>query len=147
MSGLLQEGNGIRMVFDTMVLAYGLLGVEDFREESLKAIEKAPAITVPELIRSELLNAVWQWVRSGRADPEAGRAVIEDAERLYTNIVPVSKLWPEAFGLALEHNHSPFDTLFIAAARLEKTKLLTYDAKLHELFPDDCIGVVEFIKL
>lgn len=145
MSGLLPDGNGIRMVFDTMVLAYALLGVEDFREESLKAIEKAPAITVPELIRSELLNAVWQWVRSGHADPEVGRAVIEDAERLYTNVLPVTKLWPEAFGLALEHNHSPYDTLFIAAARQEKTKLLTYDMRLHQLFPKECMRITDFI--
>jgi len=46
-----------------------------------------------------------------------------------------------ALELAFASGHSPYDTLFVAAAKLRRTKVLTYDEKLLALFPDDTIRV------
>jgi predicted nucleic acid-binding protein len=51
------------MVIDTMVLAYAMLGVPEFREESLAILEAATEIHVPDSFRAELVNVVWQWVQ------------------------------------------------------------------------------------
>lgn len=36
------------MVIDTMVFVYALLGVEDFRDDATKILERADTITVPD---------------------------------------------------------------------------------------------------
>lgn len=133
------------MIIDTMVMAYALLGVEDLGPESLAALRAADELVAPASVEGELLNVVWQWGRE-RVSPVLAASVYEDAARLWTELVPVAALWPTALALALEHNHSPYDTLFVAAARRKKTRVLTYDRKLLRLFPDDTISVGAFLE-
>jgi predicted nucleic acid-binding protein len=137
------------MIIDTMVMAYALLGVSEFKEESLAALHKARSLQAPASVMVELLNVVWRYGRQG-ADvhrPAMRRAadVYADAARLWTRLIPVEELWPEALSLAFAHGHSPYDTLFIAAARLRGSRAITYDRKLLTLFPDDTIRVRDFL--
>ena len=50
------------VVFDSMVVAYALLGVTEFRDEATQALEIAEEIWVPDSFRAELVNIFWQWV-------------------------------------------------------------------------------------
>jgi len=128
------------MVVDTMVMAYALFGVPDFGLESAKALRKADELLAPASVEAELLNVVWQWGR-GRVSQETAKAVFENSTRLWTELIPVAAIWPMALELAFVTDHSPYDTLFVAAAKLRRTKVLTYDEKLLSLFPGDTMRV------
>lgn len=124
------------MIIDTMVMAYAMLGVPKFGEAAAAALESVDAIIAPASVEGELLNVVWQWGRRS-GNPVLASEAYFNASRLWTELITVESLWPMALELALAHDHSPYDTLFIAAARIRKTKVLTYDKKLIALFPND----------
>jgi len=129
-----------------MVIAYALLGVPEFGEESLAALRKADTLHAPASVQAELLHAVWRYGKQGLF-PKRAAEVYEDASRLWTKLIPVEHLWPEALSLAFSCGHSPYDTLFIAAARLCRAPVITYDQKLLRLFPKDTIKVSDFLCL
>ncbi len=130
------------MIIDTMVMAYAMLGVPEFGEESFTALQAADEIVAPSSVEAELLNVVWQWGIQGN-QPRIAGAAYSNASRLWTELVPVETLWPLALKLALSSKHSPYDTLFVAAARFRRTRVVTYDTKLLKLFPDDTVRVEE----
>ena len=132
------------MIVDTMVMAYAMLGVPEFGEESAAALEAMDEIIAPASIEAELLNVVWQWGRRG--NPDIATAAYYNASRLWTELIPVETLWPIALELALSCEHSPYDTLFVAAAKLKRTKVITYDKKLLRLFPNDTITAADANK-
>lgn len=134
------------MIVDTMVLAYALLGVSSHRKESLDCLRKVDRILVPDSVRAELLHVSYKWVLSGDVVPTGVAQAYEDAEAVYTEVIPVSCLWREALALAFERNHSPYDTLFVAAARQNGCKVLTYDKLLTRLFPEDTITPRSFLR-
>jgi predicted nucleic acid-binding protein len=126
------------MIIDTMVMAYAMLGVPEFGEESLAALQAVDEIVAPASVEAELLNVVWQWGLRGD-NPQTVAAAYSNASRLWTELIPVETLWPLALELALSSKHSPYDTLFVAAARLRRTRVVTYDKKLLALFPNDAV--------
>jgi Predicted nucleic acid-binding protein, contains PIN domain len=128
------------MIVDTMVMAYAMLGVPEFGEESANALAAMEEIAAPASVEAELLNVVWQWGRH-KGTPEVAASAYFTASRLWTELIAVDLLWPEALELALSAGHSPYDTLFVAAARLRKTLVVTYDKKLLEHFPEDTTTV------
>lgn len=134
------------MIIDTMVMVYALLGVPEYGKESIAALRKADAMYAPASIQAELLNVVWQYSKQGVTAKRAAE-VYDDASRLWTKLIPVEYLWPEALSLAFSSRHSPYDTLFVAAARLHSTLVITYDQKMLTLFPNDTITVSNFLKL
>jgi predicted nucleic acid-binding protein len=127
-----------------MVAAYALLGIPGFGDESLEALHKADVLHAPASIEAELLNVVWQYGKRGIPLQRAAE-IIEDASRLWTKLIPVERLWPEALSLAFAYDHSPYDTLFVAAARLDRTLVITYDQKLLTLFSKDTVKVCDFL--
>jgi predicted nucleic acid-binding protein len=133
------------MVIDTMVFAYALLGVPEFREESLAVLDVSPDILVPDSFRAELVNVVWLWVREKSLPLQVGIVVLRDADALVTQVVSSAALWERALALAVEANHSAYDTLFVALAESADTKLVTYDAKLQKSFPDRVLSPSELL--
>ena len=137
---------GAIVVFDSMVVAYALLGVIEFRDEATQALEVAEEIWVPDSFRAELVNIVWQWVQFRNVSLGTGIEVLWDAEALVTQVFPASALWDQALELAVERKHPAYDTLFIALASAKDTKLVTYDSDLAKKFPEYCTSVPEFLK-
>lgn len=134
------------MIVDTMVLAYALLGVSRYRKESLHALRVADRILVPDSIRAELLNVTHKWIAAGEVVPTEAVAAYEDAETLYTEVISAATLWRDALALSLEKKHSAYDTLFVAAARQNRCRVITYDKPLLRLFPEDTITPSAFLK-
>ena len=124
------------MVIDTMVFAYALLGVEGFREQASEALASADLIEVPDSLRSELVNVVWKWVSTKGLPLDLGLEVLQDAEGLIDRVISTEQLWERALELAVQYNHSAYDTLFIAAAELGETRVVTFDKKLLRTFPE-----------
>ena len=133
------------MVFDTMVLAYALLNVTEFREEAHRAIERAREVVVPDLFHAELVNVVWQWIRARRLDLDAGLDVLQRGEALPTRVMPTHALWERALALSIARNHSAYDTLFVALAIDIGSKVISNDGPLLRRFPEYVMSVPQFL--
>ena len=123
-------------VVDTMVFAYYLLGVEQHREYAAAAFERLDEVWVPDSLRAELVNVVWQWSRKGGVSPDIASSALSDGEALIDYAVSTELLWGRALELALDRNHPAYDTLFVALAERKGLPLLTSDKKLLARFPE-----------
>jgi len=119
-----------------MVFAYALLGVEGFREKALKALESADIIVVPDSLHAELVNVVWKWISMKGVSLDLGLKVLQDVEGLIDQIIPAEHLWERALQLAVHYRYPAYDTLFIAAAELLETRVISFDRKLLQTFPE-----------
>lgn len=119
-----------------MVVAYALIGEAEEHDHAMAALAGLDEILAPDSLRAELVNVLWLWVR--HRGVESGRALesLRDAEALVTEFVSAANLWEPALELAIEQDHSPYDTLFVALAVQRGTKVLTADAALLERFPE-----------
>ncbi len=132
------------MIIDTMVFAYALMGVEGFRDLASEALASADLIEVPDSLRAELVNVVWKWVSIKGIPLDLGLEVLQDAEGLIDRVIPTEQLWERALELAVQYNHSAYDTLFVAAAELGETRVVTFDRKLLRTFPSLTVDAGEF---
>jgi predicted nucleic acid-binding protein len=128
-------------VVDTNVLADALLGVSGVRERAFQLLQEADEVVVPDLFFAELANVVWQYVTRMGLPLARGLEILDDAEALVTRSVPATTLWHRAVELAVEGRHPVYDTLFVALAEAEGTKLVTRDARLRDRFPDLVLGL------
>jgi predicted nucleic acid-binding protein len=128
-----------------MVIAYALLGVTEFRDEAIRAIEAAHEIWVPDSCRAELVNIVWQWVQFRNVTLDSGIEVLWDAETLFTQVVPAPALWDQALELAVEREHPAYDTLFVALAAIRGSQVVTYDSDMIKKFPEYSISVPDYL--
>lgn len=133
------------MVIDTMVFAYALLGVPEFRDDSLAILEATSEVLVPDSFWAELVNVVWQWVQYHDIPLEVGIDVLRDADALVTHATSSALLWEGALVLAVGARHPAYDTLFVALAEFADTQVVTYDTELQYKFPDRVISPTAFL--
>lgn len=133
------------MVVDTMVLAYAILNVPRFRDESMRVLAATEDVWVPESFRAEFANVVWMWVRSGRVSLEDGFAALNRAEALLTEVCPVNHLWEQALALSMSRTHSVYATLFVALAMAKGCRVITYDAEMIARFPKQTMTPSEYL--
>jgi predicted nucleic acid-binding protein len=134
------------MVIDTMIFAYATLAHSSFAADSRRALERAYGrVWVPESVRAELVNVAWLTARAGLASWDDARMALDDAEALFSHVIPTRALWTDAFRLAREHDHSPYDTLFVALARSEMLLVVTTDGPLLKKFPEDTVSLADFV--
>ncbi len=133
------------MVIDTMVFAYALLGVEEFRQDASAILEQADTISAPDSLRVELANVLWQWISHRKVSIETALAVMDDTESLIDRTLSGKILWERALVLSVESNHPAYDTYFIAAAEMENTQVVSFDKKLKAVFPDRVLTTAEFL--
>ena len=133
------------MVVDTMVFAYALLGVEAYREDALAILEQVDTISVPDSLRVEMANVLWQWINHRKVAIETAFQVMDDTESLIGRTLSGKDLWERALMLSVESNHPAYDTYFIAAAELDNTRVVSFDKKLKAVFPDKVLTAAEFL--
>ena len=133
------------MVVDTMVVAYALLGVAQFREESIAALATCSTIHAPDSLRAELVNVVWQWVLHRGVSKGIGLDILRDANALVDQYHRSDGLWERALDLAVRAEHPAYDTLFVALAEQRNSRVLTYDKKLLETFPSIALRPDRFL--
>jgi predicted nucleic acid-binding protein len=126
-----------RVVADTSVLAALLFGPEQQRAEVEALFGRVSQVHAPAFWQAEFLSVLWKVVRSGQLESASALLVLERALHLPVKRRAVFALWKDALELAIEADHSPYDTLFVALARRLGTILVTYDGKLLERFPVD----------
>lgn len=128
-----------------MVLAYPFLPMGELSDESLAVMDRADTIIAPDFALAELTSVVWQWTRHRDLSGEVGHQILTASRELISFLAPSEPLWPRALDLAVEMEHSPYDTLFVALAEKIDTVLVTYDGKLIRTFPERAIRPAELL--
>jgi predicted nucleic acid-binding protein len=126
----------VKAVVDTNVIAYFVLGTEQFADEArlfMAAVEEAWAPAVWEV---ELANVLWMAVRHQvlSLDDAANRLTWADGLRIQA--VPNRTLWQGALVRAYQTKTAVYDTLFVELAVREKLPFATFDAALLKAFPN-----------
>jgi predicted nucleic acid-binding protein len=125
----------VKAVVDTNVVAYVLLGTEQYADEArtfLASVEQAEA---PALWEAELANVLWMATRHKVLTIQEAVNRLRLSDSLGIEAVPNRMLWQSALLRAYQSGVSVYDTLFVELAAREKLPLATFDARLLEAFP------------
>ena len=132
-------------VIDTMLLAYGLLGVTDRREVASRVLARAAPIWCPDSVRAEFGNVVWQWVRQRGILRDHAHVALLGLEHVVGEFASARELLPAALDLACDGAHPVYDTLFVALALQRSVPLVTDDQRLLALFPAVAVSAEAFL--
>jgi predicted nucleic acid-binding protein len=94
--------------------------------EAAKEYVRVP-VTI-ELALKELANALWKKTRRGQFEADAAVRVLREFDRIAFYFDQGNYII-RAFGIAVSHNLTIYDSLFIAAASVEGCELVTSDEK------------------
>ncbi len=99
----------------------------------LDALASASAVIAPALLRIEVANALWKYVRTGVIDAAEARARHAEANLLVQAYIEEGPLFPEALQLAIDHQHPVYDAVYAVVARRQAARLLSFDKRLQSL--------------
>lgn len=125
----------MKVVLDTNVIAYHLLGTPRFAAEAAAILGAAEEILAPALWEAELANVIWIAVRAGVLPAQEAPAKLALAARLGVQSVATRTLWHGALVRSLQSGVAVYDTLFVELADRERLRLATFDRKLIRAFP------------
>jgi predicted nucleic acid-binding protein len=98
-----------------------------------QAVLDAELVLAPELMLTEVSNALWRLQRAGQLQVESLQQCLSRAGALVDHIEPDRHLQVEALALACHFDHPVYDCLYLALARREAAILLTDDQRLQRL--------------
>lgn len=125
------------VVVDTSVVAYYLLGTPSFvaSARSFWRLLKQEPIA-PALWEAEIANVLWMSHRAGvLSGPEVQGGLLR-AAALGVRSVDMRGLWQGALARACLSGVAVYDALFVELAVREKTRLVTCDRRLLDVFPE-----------
>ncbi len=126
----------MRAVVDTNVVAYLLLGTEEFVEESRTFLGSLEEGMAPAVWEAELANVIWMAVRQGVIPLEEGGSRLTAATRLRIRSVSNQSLWHGALVRGVRAGIAAYDALFVELAVRETLPLATFDRRILAAFPD-----------
>ena len=132
-------------VVDTNVIAYQLLGTEEFHAETTAFWARVNTPLAPALWEAEISNVIWMSARQDYIDEIEAVRRLGDAGRLGIRSVSSRSLWHGALVRSTKSDVSPYDTLFVELAARERLPLATYDRRLLERFPEIAVAPSELI--
>ena len=131
MSGKLGAGRvvdtsvAVKWFFDEPLSAAALEILRDARSG-------ANPLVVPDLIYPEFGNAVRKRVVRHGLAPEDGALIVAAFSRLpFRDVLPSRPLLPGAYRLAIEHDCTVYDAVFLAAGSTTRSELVTADEQLY----------------
>lgn len=129
----------MKVVIDTNVVAYLLLGTEAFVEEAKACFNAVSNPSAPAHWEAELTNVVWMAVRSGILPLAEGPARLGLVRRLGIESVNTATLCQGALLRSVTSGIAVYDTLFVELAARAACPLVTFDKALIKAFPDIAI--------
>lgn len=125
----------MKAVVDTNVVAYFLLGTDEFVKEARRFIAALDEAWAPAQWEAELANALWMATRHNvlTLDDAAKRLALANGLGIHT--VPNRTLWQAALVRAHATNVAVYDTLFVELAVREELPLATFDRTVLNAFP------------
>lgn len=99
-------------------------------EFAIRLLGPAHQMTAPDLLPAEFANALWKKVRERTITLAEAVALLPELERQPIALQPGQELLASAFELAVSHNRTVYDSLYVALALRERCQLVTADRKL-----------------
>lgn len=85
---------------------------------------------MPDLLYAEMGNIVWKKCRAGVLESKDGQAVLENFLKLRFSTVSSATLLSHALRLAMTHQRTVYDSLYIALSIREACRFVTADKRL-----------------
>lgn len=126
----------VRLVVDTNLVAYFLLGTPKYIAETRAFWRRGDELIAPTVWEAEIANVVWMAARTGVVSREEASAKLALAARLGVHSVNNRTLWHGALAKALGAGVAVYDTLFVELADREETYVVTFDAQVLRTFPE-----------
>ena len=125
----------MKLVVDTNVIAYHLVGPDDFASEVRELWARVEEPIAPSLWEAELGNVLWMAVSAKIVAAVDAPALLTLAGGLGIHSVGTRTLWQGALLRAVESGVALYDTLFVELAEREGVPLATFDRKLLKTWP------------
>ena len=126
----------MKAVVDTNVVAYFLLGTEEFVAEARTGLEVVSLPLAPGHWEAELTNVLWMAIRTGALPAEEGPVRLGLARRLGIETVATSTLCQAALLRAVTSGVPVHDTLFVELAIRTECPLITFDKAVLRAFSE-----------
>jgi len=101
--------------------------------EALALFNRGEAILAPDLVISEVANALWKKVGRGEMNAAQAKAALAATARGYSALTPASGLAERALDLAMRFKHPAYDCFFLALAEARDATFVTADTRLLAL--------------
>jgi len=88
------------------------------------------SLAAPDLINAEVGNIVWKKQRFQGLGEDDSNAVIEGFRKLTIQFTPTAELLADAFNLAVTHQRTVYDSLYLALSIREACQFVTADERL-----------------
>ena len=125
----------MKAVVDTNVVAYLLLGTEQYADEARMLFAALSEAQAPALWEAELTNVLWMATRHKVLTVEDATNRLTLAGSLGIHSVPNRTLWQAALVRAYQSGIAAYDTLFVELATRRELPLATFDSALLKAFP------------
>jgi predicted nucleic acid-binding protein len=125
----------VKAVVDTNVVAYLMLGTDQFVDEARRFMAALDDAWAPALWEAELANTIWMAVRHRVLPLDEAATRLKLAGGLGIHTVPSRTLWQAALVRAHDAKVPVYDTLFVELAARERVPLATFDGGLLKTFP------------
>jgi predicted nucleic acid-binding protein len=135
----------LKLVIDTNVVAYALLGTPGYVEDCRNLLRSDHVFLAPSLWEAEIANVVWMAARSGVIDRGEAPARLRLATRFRVESVSCRSLWQGALQRALEADVAVYDSLFVELAFRQDLRMVTYDQRLLRAWPRRCRRPAELV--
>ncbi|WP_343897800.1 type II toxin-antitoxin system VapC family toxin [Craurococcus roseus] len=113
------------------------LAVEEPDSAVVRGMVGATPVVAPELVLSEVADALWRKVRVGAIGAAEARVAQANLPGLFARLAPLRTLQDQALDLALRRDHPAYDCFYVALAMREAAPLLTADRRLAQRFGGD----------
>ena len=125
----------MKVVVDTNVIAYYLLGNAEFEPEVRQFWENVRDPIAPAIWEAEIANVIWMSIRAGVLPESGGPAKLHFARRLGIHTIETRALWHGALLRSVQRGVAVYDTLFVELAERERAPLVTFDQRLLKTWP------------
>jgi predicted nucleic acid-binding protein len=99
-------------------------------DRAASLLETRVQLAAPDLLYPEAGNIVWKKVGRGELQPDEGREVIAGLKRVPIAVVPSSVLLEAALEIALAHQRTVYDSLYVSLAVARDCDFVTADDRL-----------------
>lgn len=117
------------LVIDSSVAAKWF--VEEPGSAEAEALLTGDRAVAPDIIVSEVLNAIWKNIRMGRLAPAQMKLAAAALPRRLSEVFPSHAIAEGACEIAVSLDHPIYDCFYLALAEREGCRLVTADERLY----------------
>ena len=98
---------------------------------AVRLIRRRFTLKAPELIQAEFGNILWKKCRAGEFDGKTAGEILESFRRSPLVVHPHGALLGLAWELSMKYGQTFYDSMYLALAMTEKSRMVTADRKFH----------------